>query len=424
VRVGFLVGDLVRISGGSNVIIEHAFGLQKLGHEVVLVPADEWADQKAAWHPRLASLEVMPIHQARDRVYDVMFATWWRTVYELWKFESSIYGYFNQSYESRFHEERHYKLLNRCTYGLPLVFVTEATWIAEMIAMIQPAATVRLVPNGLGRDYFPCVEVPPSTNGPLRVLVEGPWGVPFKRVRETFELLGRVKPEVPLHVGWLTGRRDGQHPIVRGKPVEIHEQVPIDEVRTVLGRYDVMVKLSSVEGVFGPPLEMFSQGGTAITTTVSGSAEYLRHGHNALLVEPFCLDRVATYLELLHGDRHLLRSLRKGALETARKAPSWEESSSLLARQLEALLAGGPSHVNPRPALAALATLGGHWLEDLAHRNLAEEPGPWPHIGAGELLLLRRYRQLKRSPVVRSAMEWLSPVLRKRARSALERVLR
>ena len=45
-------------------------------------------------------------------------------------------------------------------------------------------------------------------------------------------------------------------------------------------RSDVVLKLSRVEGMFGPPLEGFHRGATCVVTPVTGHDEYVEHGWN------------------------------------------------------------------------------------------------------------------------------------------------
>src|SRR6185295_10764725 len=61
-------------------------------------------------------------------------------------------------------------------------------------------------------------------------------------------------------------------------------RVPITEVGAAYRSCDVLVKLSTVEGMFGPPLEMMHCGGTCVTSNVTGHEEYVRDGENALVV--------------------------------------------------------------------------------------------------------------------------------------------
>src|SRR5262249_9071858 len=186
------------------------------------------------------------------------------------------------------------------------LFLTEARWLEEFIRLMQPRAEVVRVPNGLSEEFFPRAREPSPRHSPIRVLVEGPWGFPFKGLVETFEILDRARRDVAMEVGWLPSHSGGTRPLVGGEPVKIFEKVPISKVHQVLRDHDVMLKLSRVEGVFGPPLEMFSQGGTAICSAVTGSDEYLVHGQNCLLVDRLNEKRAGRYLALLSEDSKYL----------------------------------------------------------------------------------------------------------------------
>jgi glycosyltransferase involved in cell wall biosynthesis len=411
-RIAFVVGDLGTLSGGYNVIIEYASALERLGHEVHVLTKDR-CGAPPAWHPRLEALRVRHVAEVGDERFDFAFATWFLTFFELFRVRSRVYGYLSQSLESRFHPEAHLKVLARCTYSLPLLMVTEARWLAEFIRTVQPAARTLYVRNGLSREYFPRVEVPPERQGSLRVLVEGPWAVPFKGVPETFEVLREARARgLRFDVGWLSSDAGGARPSLGGTRVEIHERVPIDRVRNVLGRYDVLLKLSRVEGMYGPPLEMFSQGGTAITYTVTGSDEYMVHGHNGLLVEPYNRREIVRYLELLDRRRPYLAALRRNALATARLYPDWEASGAELAGALEGIAAEGWTNAGVRPALAALSTLENRWQDDV--RRLGLLNGPVARLVDG----------LDRLKTSRFAKRVLPPSMRSRVHAYLHRVLR
>jgi glycosyltransferase involved in cell wall biosynthesis len=413
-KIAFLAGDVGNISGGANVIIEYAWRLQALGHEVVLVTHQPVRISLPPWHPRLPELRFQCFPEAARERFDFAFATWWLTWFDLWRLDSAVYGYLNQSLESRFHAEPHLKHLNRITYSLPLLFVTEARWLAEFIRTVQPAGQVLYVRNGLSREHFPCVEAPAPRTGPLRVLVEGPWGIEFKGVAESFALLDEARASVDFQVGWLTSSSGGQVPQVGGSPVQVHERIPIDRVREVFQRYDVLLKLSRVEGMFGPPLEMFSQGGTAITSTVTGSDEYMVHGDNSLLVPPHDRRQLTRYLRVLSASPAYLEGLRAGALRTARAFPDWEASIGLLDGELRRLQGEGLRNDHLRPALAAVATLKEHWLDEVRR---ALDAGP------GERLLLERYRKLKHSAGLQALQRLVPDPLKQSVRAFFTRRL-
>jgi O-antigen biosynthesis protein len=177
-----------------------------------------------------------------------------------------------------------------------------------------------------------------------------------------------------------------------------------------------------VEGMFGPPLEMFSQGGTAITTTVTGTDEYMVHGQNSLMVEPYNLRQIVQFLRLLGTQPAYLKHLRTNALATAKAFTDWENSTRQVALGLEALHAEGWTNAHLRPALAALSTMHGHWLDEV-WRGERGHSSLHPYVGPGEQVLLERYRQLKQSRPVRALQRLVSDDLKKSLRARLTRVL-
>ena len=87
---------------------------------------------------------------------------------------------------------------------------------------------------------------------------------------------------------------------------------------------DVLVKLSTSEGMFGPPLEMFHCGGTVISYDVSGCEEYLVHGENSVVIPIGREDLVLEAINTLCDNSALLEGLKAGAIETAEKWPDWD----------------------------------------------------------------------------------------------------
>jgi len=418
VRIGFVLWDVSSISGGANAIIEHASELRRRGHEVVLLSLQAVPANHPTWHPALAELTLREINSTTSERFDFIFATWWTTYFELWRFESTTYGYFNQSLESRFYQERAPKLLNRLTYSLPLLFVTEARWLEQFIRWMQPTAKLLRVPNGLNDQFFSCVESPSKLGPRLRILLEGSRELSLKGIDEALELLQLAHKMVDFETGWLTANSLGFKPSVGSESVEVFERVPIDRVREVLRRFDVLLKLSSVEGVFGPPLEMFSQGGTAITSVVTGSDEFMIHGHNSLLVEAYNRAKIIVYLRRLAEDPSHLRQLRANALETAKAHPTWKNSAGRLASALEDLNSSGFTNANLRPALQALSELRMDYLDTVEEAAKAKAA-----IGDGERLLLNRYRALKGSEPLRLLRSWVPTRLRRSLRTYFERWL-
>jgi hypothetical protein len=97
------------------------------------------------------------------------------------------------------------------------------------------------------------------------------------------------------------------------------------------------LKLSTVEGMFGPPLEMFHCGGTAITYDVTGHDEYIVHNTNALVAARGDENAVLSFLHRLRDEPQTLLRLKQGAVKTANMWPGWEESSSTFEGWLKTL---------------------------------------------------------------------------------------
>jgi hypothetical protein len=317
--VAFLMGSH-DISGGSNVIFEHAAGLVARGHRVAIVTAHPIDRARLDWHRGAQALTFLDHEACRSRVFDVAVATWWRTVFDLPAVPARRQAYFVQSIETRFAEatDHESRALIDFGYRLPLPVVTEATWIQTYLRE-HYGREVTLVRNGLRHELF-------SPDGPvldgerphgLRVLVEGAVDVFFKRVPLAITLC----QQAGIRDIWLLtlSPRETYPGVTR-----VLSRVPITEVGAVYRSCDVLVKLSTVEGMFGPPLEMMCAGGTCVTSNVTGHDEYVRDGENALVVPQGEEHRAVEALRRLAADPALLARLRRGARETAAAWPGWD----------------------------------------------------------------------------------------------------
>lgn len=399
-RVAFLVNDL-QLSGGVGVVIQHARRLSmRPGWDVTLVLARE--EEGASWHgyEHLPHLHVRTREEALGEHFDVALATWWETTFTLFELHAERYAYFVQSLEDRFYRADQAERVGAAlTLGLPVTFITEARWIAETLARLRPDAPCYLVRNGIDKEVFAPLERPPApSEDPLRVLIEGSPTSWFKGVPEAIFAAAAMREA--RHVTVVTAQR------------EALEGLPADEVvgplshREMAERYtlsDVVLKLSSVEGMFGPPLEGFHRGATCVVTPVTGHEEYVEHGWNGLITEWDDPRGTARALDLLARDRELLHFLRLNALETARAWPSWDQASEFMAAALIAI------RDDPQPAATAgaarlladvregLEAYTGHLREraDFAQRALRFERRivrvrRWAPVRL--LMRLRRYR--------------------------------
>ncbi|MGY4403635.1 glycosyltransferase family 4 protein [Bradyrhizobium sp. USDA 3315] len=331
-RICFLVGSLA-ISGGTYVIFQHAAHLVASGHDVLIAAQEPFIPETISWHDAAGSLTCVSLEVASQQTFDLVIATWWKTALALPGFNAERFGYFVQSIESRFYPESEGPLrrLVDATYGLPVNFVTEAGWIKDSLAS-DCGRKAALVRNGIRKDIYSEAISPieERLDDSPRVLVEGHFRVPFKNTARAVSLARRAGAK---DIWLLTGSPVRWIPGVR----RVFSKVPINVAARVYRSCDVLVKLSTVEGMFGPPLEMFHCGGTAVVLNVTGHEEYIRDDENAIVVADRDEAKVREAITRLMHDKDLLHTLKSGARETALQWPSWAESSAQFERWIASL---------------------------------------------------------------------------------------
>jgi hypothetical protein len=120
----------------------------------------------------------------------------------------------------------------------------------------------------------------------------------------------------------------------------VFSRIPQAETAAVYRSCDVCLKLSLVEGMFGPPLEQFHCGGTAIVYDVTGHAEYIEHGRNALVARMGDEDEVLRHLRRLREVPDFLDGLKAGAARTAAAWPDWAASGRQFETAVDSLMVG------------------------------------------------------------------------------------
>ena len=341
-KIGFLLG-WPQISGGSYVIYEHASRLKEFGHEVTIITKKHVKPEKYSWHSAAGSLHWLPLADAEKNQFDIVIATWWESPFLLHKLMAKHYVYFVQSIESRFwlesdptnHDTRENdlgKILCESTYTFNIPIITEAGWIKKYLFEHYNHQAF-LVRNGIRKDIYssegPAIS-PKITNG-IRVLIEGPVDVPYKNVPLAVELCEQSGIE---EVWLLTSSRIKSFPGVD----KVFSCVPVDETSLVYRSCDVLLKLSYIEGMFGPPLEMFHCGGTSIVYDVTGHDEYIDHDHNSYVVEKDNHSKVVSCLQRLQNDPAELNRLKNGAKQTAADWHDWSNSSKEFEQSLKSII--------------------------------------------------------------------------------------
>jgi glycosyltransferase involved in cell wall biosynthesis len=230
-----------------------------------------------------------------------------------------------QSVESRFYGgtvDAWAPPLAALTYTFDLPVITIARWIQAYLAFEHRRPSF-LVRNGIRKDVYTPIgpTLAPDTSTRLRVLVEGPLDIPMKNVEDSIELARAGGADEV----WLLTSNElrEQHGVDR-----VFSRVPIEQTPAIYRSCGVLLKLSHVEGMYGPPLEMFHCGGTVVTYDVTGHDEFVRDGVNGIVVPMYERSGVVEAIRSLRDRADLLRDLRHGALRTARGWPDWEESSA------------------------------------------------------------------------------------------------
>ncbi len=346
-RVGFLLGSPA-ISGGTNVIFEHGINVQKLGCRVSMITRKTVDPGEYAWHGNADELAWLTMQQAARLDFDLVFATWWQSPFLLPELTARHYAYFVQSIESRFfddadpghHDKRDLDIWREyCerTYSLKVPIITEAHWI-EKYLFERYNTNAFVVRNGIRKEMYLKSNAPVAEREPgkIRVLVEGPVDVSYKNVPATIALCLRAKvDEIWLLTSSDIDSFDGVD--------RVFSRVPIAETPAIYRSCDVLVKLSYVEGMFGPPLEIFHCGGTAIVYEVTGHDEYIVHNENGYVVKRDDEQQVVEYLVQLKNNPAELKRLKDGARKTADTWPDWFDASRNFFAVIQAILEMPPT---------------------------------------------------------------------------------
>lgn len=332
--IGFLLPGL-GISGGIHIALRWASVLGRHGHLVyVLVPEGHDHAPIPFLRPDQVHFTVLTWEQAKRLPFDALLATWWETLPLLADFETEAYAFFAQALESQFYpqgaraQEEYSRLV---VSGINVISI--AHWLSDHFVRFLgvPAERVQTVLNPLDKSLWRPVTplLPPS--GRLRALVEGPHIDARKNIRETLALLEEAGIE---HI-WVGAVTDPG--LVGRHCIQMLQGVPYRDMPAVYSSADVLVKLSNGEGMFGPPMEMFAAGGTAVAWDVPGCEEYMAHLHNCLLAPMNDFHSVLEQLRLLQERPALLTQLKACARATVAAWPDWEQQEASILAAIEQL---------------------------------------------------------------------------------------
>ena len=316
------------VSGGIAVVCQHVNRLLSRGHEVLLV--SETDERTIDWFPN----QCVPIIGLQNfpSDLDILVATAWSTAFRVAVLPAKHKFYFVQSDETRFHPKNSaWEHITRLSYGIEYNYLTEARWIRQWL-LDGFGHSAELVPNGLDDSiFFPSTPIEPKGRKP-RILLEGAIGLPYKGMAEAFEAVQDIDVEV-----WCVSSYG--KPEKTWKCDRFFEQVPMTEMRRIYSSCDILVKLSRVEGFFGPPMEMMACGGTVVVGKVTGYDEYIENEVNALVVDPLKPQQATTAIKRLIEDADLRDRLTENGKLTAERW-QWESSIDTLEQYFSDVIIG------------------------------------------------------------------------------------
>jgi len=315
------------IGGGLAVIIQHANRLIKRGYDVLLISTD--GTDQITWTK--CSAQVVPINSTKKYYFeniDLLIATFYDTVQFLEDIPSERKVYFVQSDERRFFKEDQKDLTERvqATYEADYEFFTEAIWIQKWLKE-EFDKDAYYVPNGLDTEIFHKTKPIEEKNEKLRVLIEGPIDIWFKGMHDAYAAVRNL--DVELWIISSAGR-----PPSYWRYDRFFEKVPMAKMKEIYSSCDVLLKMSRVEGFFGPPLEAMACGCIPVVSKVTGYDEYIVDGENALVVEMGDTRGAEKAIQELIDKPKLRDKLIRNGMITV-KEWSWEKSIDYLEKVIK-----------------------------------------------------------------------------------------
>ncbi len=321
------------ISGGIAIILQHANRLLERGHDVCIVTQD--CKTKLDWFPnnKVTIITENTKHKYLLENIDILIATGWSTVFSMKNIFAKRKVYFVQSDERRFFPDEKLKIKIHGTYLTNCEYMTEALWIQRWLKD-EFGHDAYYVPNGIDEKIiYKTSSLVKKNEKDIRVLIEGPISVPFKAMDDAYNAIKDLDCKI-----WIVSS-DGR-PKKRWRYDRFFEKVPYNEMKQIYSSCDIFLKMSRVEGFFGPPMEAMACGCAVVVSKCTGYDEYIENEKNALVVEMGDVEGAKKAVQMLIENPQMRDQLIKNGYRTV-KQWDWERSIDLL----EKMIHQDPVHV-------------------------------------------------------------------------------
>ena len=287
------------ISGGIAIMLQHVQWLLKLEkYNVFLFSLDN--RQNISWYPDHLPIVTLNNIELLKNI-DILIFSGWQSVISALKIDAKRKIYFVQSDERRFFDDEKTKKIVHQTYEIDFEYMTEAIWIQKWLKE-EFNHNAYYVPNALDQKFFyktnPLI---PKTDKP-RILIEGAIAIPFKGVNKAYQAVKDLDCEI-----WFVSNSGKPDPSWRFD--KFFEKVPFEEMRQIYSSCDILIKMSSIEGFFGPPMEAMACGCSVVVGKCTGYDEYIQHDYNALVVENYDISAAKSAIESIIKNPQLKQKL-------------------------------------------------------------------------------------------------------------------
>jgi len=260
---------------------------------------------------------------------EITISTFCTTAYAAYLLmDRTIPLYHMQAYEELFFEDEVMQKLARLTYYLPLILLSNSSWLKEQITKRQGRNSYLINPGIDNSVFYPRVNLEEKYRHPTKFTIVSyysparlkGWNDAIKAMEIVFKKYGDEK------IKWVVfGGRPSCKPDL---PINFVGRVFGDSLACLYSNAYIVFMNSWYESFPLPPIEAMASG-TAVVTTQIGTEDYAYDGKNAIVIPPKKPEVLAEAIVKLIEDPPFAYSLALKGVETARKF-TWDVAADRL----------------------------------------------------------------------------------------------